>query len=56
MATRQDQAGKTAGVIDLQKAKYKRLVLKAFDDMTHEKRREEAEQRADVERKARNRW
>lgn len=56
MAKRQDKTGKTARVIDLQKAKYNRLVLKAFDDLTHEKRREEAEKRAEVERKARHRW
>lgn len=33
MAKRQDQAGKTARVIDLQKAKYSRMVLKAFAQM-----------------------
>jgi hypothetical protein len=43
-------------VIDLQKAKYNRLVLKAFDDMTHEERRKEAERRSETERKARQRW
>lgn len=56
MAKRQDPAGKTARVIDLQKAKYSRMVLKAFDDRTHEKRREDADTRAEVERKARHRW
>ncbi len=56
MAKRQDQAGKTARVIDLQKAKYSRMVLKAFDDLTHEKRRKDADTRAEAERKARHRW
>ena len=56
MAKRQDQAGKTARVIDLQKAKYCRMVLKAFDDLTHEKRRKDADTRAEVERNARHRW
>lgn len=55
MAKRQDQTGKTARVIDLQKAKYNRMVLKAFDDQTHEERRKEAELRAETERKARHR-
>jgi hypothetical protein len=55
MAKRQDQTGKTTRVIDLQKAKYNRMVLKAFDDMTHEERRKEAELRAETERKARHR-
>lgn len=56
MAKRQDQAGTTARVIDLERAKYNRMVLKAFDDMTHKERREEAERRAEVERKARHLW
>ncbi len=55
MAKKQDQASKTARVIDLQKTKYNRQVLKEFDDLTHENRREEAEHRAEVERKARHR-
>lgn len=55
MVKRQDQTCKTARVIDLKNEKYKRLVLKAFDDQTHDERRKEAENRAETERNARKR-
>lgn len=56
MAQGQDQTGKTARVIDLHKAKYKALVLDAFNKLERKKKREQAEHRSEVERKARNRW
>lgn len=44
---------KPAKVIDLAAKKYARQVLEAFDKLEHQQRREQAEKRADVERKAR---
>jgi hypothetical protein len=52
MGTGKDQAGKAGRVVSLEKEKYKRLVLKAFDDLTHKERREYADRKAEVERKA----
>ncbi len=50
MAKRQDQARKTARVIDLQKAKYGGMVLDAFDKLERQEKRQQAEHRAEVER------
>lgn len=47
---------KTAKVIDLAAKKHARLVLKAFDKMERQQRREHSSNRADVERKARNKF
>lgn len=57
MDTRKDQAG-TAGriVVSIENEKYKRLVLRAFDDLTHKERHERAERKAEVERKAKRQW
>ena len=56
MDKKQDQPGKNAQVIDLQKAKYRIMVLDAFDRLERQEKRQRAEHRADVERKARQRW
>lgn len=45
---------KPAKVIDLAAKKQARLVLTAWDKLERQQRREQQEQRAEVERKARN--
>jgi len=45
---------KPAKVIDLSAKRYSRQVLGAFDKLQHQQRREQAEKRAEVERKARD--
>jgi hypothetical protein len=41
-------------LVDLAVKRYSRQVLGAFDKLEHQQRREQAEKRAEIERKARN--
>jgi len=54
MASGFDDMTKPAKVIDLAAKKHARLVLEIFDKQERQQRREQAETRAEVERKARN--
>lgn len=43
-------------VIDLGQKRYKRLVLKAFDDLEHKEKRDRSNKKAEVERNCRNKF